>query len=56
MVSIGTSNFFLPSRNFNSIRDAKQLTSPPDFFINSTAADPVPPVASKSSIRTIFFA
>ena len=51
-------SLFCPFKNKSSITAAKQVTVPPAFFIKSSAADAVPPVARRSSINKnfLFFA
>ena len=48
------SNFFLPSKPSNSIKNAIRTTSPPNCSTNLTIASIVPPVAIKSSMITTF--
>ena len=48
---MGTEIFFLPLRNDSSINDKKHEVLPPAFFINSSAAFAVPPVARRSSTK-----
>ena len=52
---MGTEIFFLPLRNDSSINDKKHEVLPPAFFINSSAAFAVPPVARRSSTKRNFF-
>ncbi len=42
------------ARNSSSIKNCASSSSPPTFLINAAAAADVPPVASRSSISTIF--
>src|SRR5207302_1759612 len=48
------SSFLRPCRNSSSIKKIASIKSPPTFLISVAAEALVPPVASKSSINTIF--
>ncbi len=53
-INIIVRQFSLPFKNFSSIKNCIETTSPPNFSTSLAAASIVPPVANKSSTIATF--